>query len=152
MVQKTKIQHTRQLAVNKAIDAIYEGKYDKAFLTIKKYFKPKSSTYLFFKGWISQLNNKHVEAVSFFEKSIVANPLNQDALTGLVSSYLELDQLDKAYECAEQAVLLNKQDPRNLLSLAIVTSKKYRGQPREQYKSIELYKKAFELVKTFDLK
>jgi tetratricopeptide (TPR) repeat protein len=151
MVQKTRVQHTKQLAVNKAIDFVYSGKYNSALVVLKKHFKPNSSTQLFFKGWIAQLSNNHEKAVYFLEKAVVANPLNQDALTGLVTSYLELEQADKAYECAEQLVLINKEDPRTLLTLAIVKSKKHRGQPEEQSKAIELYKKAFELIDTFDI-
>ena len=146
MVQKTKLRNTKQLAINKAIDLVYGAKYTSALLTLKKYFKADDYTMLFFKGWIAQINNEHDKAIKFLEKSLTKNPLNQDALVGLSVSYLELGDFDRALECAEQCVLLNKQDPRNLVALATITAKKYRGNKQKQESALELYSKAFDLA------
>jgi len=149
MVQKTKLRntrHTKQLAINKAIDLVYQGKFTSALSTIKKHFKAEDDTSLFFKGWISQINNEHDKAVKFLEKSLTKNPLNQDALIGLTGSYLELNDYERALECAEQSLLLNKNDPRNITNLATVLARRYRGNEEKQLEAIDLYSKAFELV------
>lgn len=149
MVQKTKLRntrHTKQLATDKAIDLVYEGKFTSALALIKKHFKADEDIALFFKGWISQINNEHDKAIKFFEKSLTKNPLNQDALTGLTSSYVELNDYNRALECAEQCLLINKNDPRNIVNLATVTAKKYRGNINKQLEAIDLYSNAFDKV------
>ena len=149
MVQKTKLRNTRQvkqLAINKAIDLVYQNKISSALAVIKKNFKPEEATNLFFKGWIAQINNEHEKAIKYLEKSLTKNPINQDALIGLSSSYLELGDYNRALECAEQCVLLDKNDPKNLLTLATVTAKKHRGNVENQLKAVKLYSQAFELV------
>lgn len=148
MVQKTKLRNTKQLAINKAISLVYQAKFSSALSVIKKNFKSDDCTSLFFKGWIAQINNEHDKAIRLLEKSLTKNPINQDALIGLSASYLELGDFDRALECAEQCVLLNKQDPRNLVALATVISKKYRGKEDKQEKALELYSNAFEIVST----
>lgn len=148
MVQKTKLRNTKQLAINKAIDFVYQNKYTAALQTIKKSFKPDDYYSLFFKGWIAQLNNEHDKAIKLLEKSLTKNPINQDALTGLAASYLEVGDNEKALECAEQCVLLNNKDPRNLVTLATITAKQYRGNKEKQEKALELFNEAFELIST----
>jgi tetratricopeptide (TPR) repeat protein len=150
MVQKTKfrnIEQLKQLAINKAIDQVYNRKYLGALSTIKKHFKTEDATSYFFKGWISQLNREHDKAIKFFEKSLTQNPLNIDALTGLVSSYIEIGDYERAHECAEQCILINRKDPRNLVTLATVISKRYRGNVEKQREATSLFSEAFDLVK-----
>jgi len=151
MVQKTKLRNTgqlRQLAINKAIDSVQEGKFTGALSTIRKHFSSEDPTSYFFKGWVAQLSGDHVKAIKHFEKSLVKNPLNQDALTGLVGSYLELGDFERAHECAEQCMLLNRRDPKNLATLATVISKRYRGNRDKQQEAIKYYSEAFELTKS----
>jgi len=146
MVQKTKLRHTRQLAVNKAIDLVYQAKFNSAMSTLKKHFSSDDSTILFFKGWIAQINNEHNKAIKLLERSLTKNPINKDALIGLAVSYSELGDLDRALECAEQCVLIDKKDPRSLVSLATITSKKYRNNKEKQNKALEMYSNAFDLI------
>jgi tetratricopeptide (TPR) repeat protein len=150
MVQKTKfrdIGQLKQLAVNKAIEQVYNKKYTGALSTIKKHFKAEDSTSYFFKGWITQLNNDHIKAIKYFEKSLMQNPINQDALVGLVASYIEIGDFERAHECAEQCVLLNKKDPKNILTLATVISKRYRYNRDKQLEAVKYYNEAFDLIK-----
>lgn len=151
MVQKTKLRNTKQLAINKAIDLVYQAKFNTALSTLKKHFKPDDSTMLFFKGWIAQINNEHTKAIKLLEKSLTKNPINQDALIGLSVSYSEIGDLDRALECAEQCVLLNKKDPRNVTSLATIISKKHRGDLEHQTRALELYSNAFDLATTYSI-
>jgi tetratricopeptide (TPR) repeat protein len=151
MVQKTKLQNTKQLVINKAIDLVYQAKLTTALTLIKKNFKADDSIFLFFKGWIAQINNEHDKAIKYLERSLTKNPLNQDALIGLSASYTELGDFDRALECAEQCVLLDKNDPRNLTTLATITAKKYRGNIEKQQKAIDLYLQAFEIVSTLSI-
>jgi tetratricopeptide (TPR) repeat protein len=151
MVQKTKIRNTKQLVLNKAISLVYQTKFTTALALIKKNFKADDSISLFFKGWIAQINNEHDKAIKYLERSLTKNPINQDALTGLSASYTEIGDYDRALECAEQCVLLDKNDPRNLTTLATVTAKKYRGNVEKQQKAIDLYSQAFEIVSTLSI-
>jgi tetratricopeptide (TPR) repeat protein len=146
MVQKTKLRNTKQLAVNKAIDLVYQAKFSSALAVIRKNFKAEDYTSLFFKGWIAQINNEHEKAIKFLEKSLTKNPINKDALIGLTASYLELNDFNRALECAEQCVLLDNKDPKSLVTLATVISKKYRNNVEKQEKAIELYLQAFSTV------
>ena len=146
MVQKTKLRNTRQLVINKAIDLVYQNKIGSALALIRKNFKAEDTVFLFFKGWTHQINNEHEKAIKYLERSLTKNPINQDALTGLSSSYLELGDFNRALECAEQCVLLDNNDPRNLLTLATVIAKKHRGDIANQLKAIKLYSKAFNLA------
>jgi hypothetical protein len=151
MVQKTKLRNSgqlKQLAINKAIDSVYEGKFTGALSTIRKHFSSEDATSYFFKGWIAQLSGDHYKAIKYFEKSLLKNPLNQDALTGLAGSYLELGDFERAHECAEQCVLLNRRDPKNLTTLATVISKRYRGIQEKQEEAIRYFIEAFESVKS----
>jgi len=151
MVQKTKLRNSgqlKQLAINKAIDSVYEGKFTGALSTIRKHFSSEDATSYFFKGWIAQLSGDHYKAIKYFEKSLLKNPLNQDALTGLAGSYLELGDFERAHECAEQCVLLNRHDPKNLTTLATVISKRYRGIQEKQEEAIHYFIEAFESVKS----
>jgi tetratricopeptide (TPR) repeat protein len=148
MVQKTKLRNIKQLAINKAIDLVYQAKFTSALTLLKKHFKTEDATPLFFKGWIAQINNEHEKAIKFFEKSLTKNPINKDALVGLSASYLEVNDFNRALECAEQCVLLDNKDPRSLITLATVTAKKYRGNSEKQEKAVELYLQAFNIVKT----
>jgi tetratricopeptide (TPR) repeat protein len=151
MVQKTKLRNTgqlKQLAINKAIESVQDGKFTGALSTIRKHFSSEDPTSYFFKGWVSQLSGDHAKAIRYFEKSLVKNPLNQDALTGLVGSYLELGDFERAHECAEQCILLNKHDPRNLCILATVVSKRYRGDVDKQLQAIKYFSEAFSKVKS----
>jgi tetratricopeptide (TPR) repeat protein len=148
MVQKTKLRNTRQLIVNKAIDLVYQNKLSTALLLIKKNFKAEDAITLFFKGWTHQINNEHEKAIKFFEKSLTKNPINQDALIGLASSYLEIGDFNRALECAEQCVLIKANDPRTMLTLATVISKKHRGDVENQLKAIQFYSQAFSLMQT----
>lgn len=154
MVQKTKLRNTgqlKQLAINKAIESVQDGKFTGALSTIRKHFSSEDPTSYFFKGWIAQLSGDHSKAVKYFEKSLVKNPLNQDALTGLAGSYLELGDFERAHECAEQCVLLNKRDPKSLSTLATVISKRYRGNTEKQQEAIKYYSEAFNGVKNNSL-
>jgi tetratricopeptide (TPR) repeat protein len=148
MVQKTKLRNTKQLAINKAIDLVYQTKFTSALTLLKKHFKADDATPLFFKGWVYQINNDHEKAIKFFEKSLTKNPINKDALIGLSASYLEINDFNRALECAEQCVLLDNKDPRSLVTLATVTAKKYRGNSEKQEKAVELYLQAFNMVKS----
>ncbi len=147
MVQKTKLRDTKQLAVNKAIDSVQSGKFSKALNIIKKHFGNEASTTYFFRGWIAQLSGEHVKAIKLFEKSLIKSPINIDVLTGLAASYLEIGEYDKAQECAEQCLLLNKEDPKNLVTLATIVSKRYKQDTEKQKEAIQYYSQAFSLVK-----
>ena len=151
MVQKTKLRNTKQLALDKAISLVYQAKFTTALAIIKKNFKADDSISLFFKGWIAQINNEHDKAIKYLERSLTKNPLNQDALTGLSASYTEIGDYDRALECAEQCVLLDKNDPRNLTTLATVVAKKYRGNVEKQQRAIDLYSQAFETVSSLSI-
>jgi hypothetical protein len=39
MVQKTKLRNIKQLAINKAIDLVYQAKFTSALPLLKKHFK-----------------------------------------------------------------------------------------------------------------
>lgn len=150
MVQKAKLRNTgqvKQLAINKAIEDVYSGKFISALSTIRKHFKAEDSTSYFFKGWVSQLSGNHPKAIKYFEKSLIQNPFNLDALTGLAGSYLEINDFERAHEYAEQCVLLNKRDPKNLVTLATVISKRYRNIKDKQEEAIRYYSDAFDIVK-----
>ena len=151
MVQKTKLRNTKQLAINKAIDLVYQAKFSSALAVIRKNFKAEDYTSLFFKGWIAQINNEHEKAIKFLEKSLTKNPINKDALIGLTASYLELNDFNRALECAEQCVLLDNKDPKSLVTLATVISKKYRNNLEKQEKAIELYLQAFNTVSSVSI-
>lgn len=126
MVQKRKLQN-RQRALEEAVALVYKEEYAKAIRLVKKHFTVSDYRYLFLQGWIEQLQGNHVKAVSWLEKSLSKHPTNVDALEGLVVSYLQLKHLSFALECAEQLVVLEKDNPKYLFLLATVKSQYYRG-------------------------
>lgn len=126
MVQKRKLQD-RQRALAEAINLVYTGEHSKAIRLVKKHFTVKDYRYLFLKGWVEQLQGNHVKAISWLEKSLRKDPTNVDALEGLVVSYLQLKHFPFALECAEQLIVLEKDNPKYLFLLATVKSQYYRG-------------------------
>lgn len=126
MVQKRKLQN-RQRALAEAINLVYSGEYSKALRLVKNNHTVKDYRYLFLKGWIEQLQGNHIKAISWLEKSLRKEPTNVDALEGLVASYLHLKHFPFALECAEQLIVLEKDNPKYLFLLATVKSQYYRG-------------------------
>jgi tetratricopeptide (TPR) repeat protein len=123
MVHKKQLSYTKRLAANKIIDLLYQNKISAARALVKKNYKRNTELYYFFIGWISQLENKHDLSIQMFEKALILNPLNEDVLIGLAGSYLELNDFERAEECASHAVTINNKNPKNLLTLATVISK-----------------------------
>ena len=149
MVQKTKLRNTRELeTINAAIDLATTGCFDKAINLTKRKLSGIHYFSFFLKGWKAQAMNDHVKAISCFEQSLIKNPLNEDAITGLASSYLEIGEFSKAEECAEQLLLLNSKKPQNYLTYALVLSKKYKGNISKQLKATDNFSKAYNLLKT----
>lgn len=146
MVHKKQLSNTKKLAVNKAIDLMYSGKSADSLKVLKNHFSSNSDTILFFKGWKAQLENNHILAISLFEKSLIKNPLNEDALVGLATSYLEINNLSQALECAEQAILLNKNNPHSLLTMGVILVKSHPKDFSKQQKALEYLNTAYELA------
>jgi tetratricopeptide (TPR) repeat protein len=148
MVQKTKLRDNRELIViNNAIDLANAGCFDKAINLVKRKLNSVHYFSFFIRGWKEQAINNHAKAISYFEQSLIKNPLNEDAITGLASSYLELGEFSKAEECAEQLLLLNNKRPQNYLTYALVLSKKYKGNLEKQLKATDNFSKAFHMLR-----
>ena len=143
MVHKKQFSNTKRLAANKIIDLIYAGKLKTAYTLLKTNFKPNNELYYFLNGWISQLQGRHDIAVKLFEKALILNPLNDEVLTGLAGSYLELEEYDRAEECASHAVTVNSSNPKNLLTLATVVSKSNKSNKTVQAQADILFERAF---------
>ena len=149
MVHKKQFSNTKRLAANKIIELIYAGKLKTAYTLLKTNFKPNNELYYFLNGWISQLQGRHDIAVKLFEKALILNPLNDEVLIGLAGSYLELEEYDRAEECASHAVTVNSSNPKNLLTLATVISKASKSNKTVQAQADILFEQAFNMVKQF---
>lgn len=145
MVHKKQFSNTKRLAANKVIDLISSGKLSGAKACVKNNFKPKTELNYFFNGWIAQLEGKHADAIRLFERALLQNPLNEDTLIGLAASYLELNDFERAEECAQHAVAVNKNSPKNLLTLATILSKSAPTNKTVQSQAALLFEQAFEL-------
>ncbi len=144
MVHKKQLSYTKRLAANKIIDLIYEGKLAAAKAIIKKNYKPGSELFHFFYGWVNQMEGRHDLAITSFEKALIANPLNGEVLIGLAGSYLELNDFERASECAEHAITLNGKEPKNLLTMATILSKSKVKDRSVQLEADALFEKAFD--------
>jgi tetratricopeptide (TPR) repeat protein len=144
MVHTKQLSYTKRLAANKIIDLIYDGKLAAAKAIIKKNYKPGSELFHFFYGWINQMEGRHDLAITSFEKALIANPLNGEVLIGLAGSYLELNDFERASECAEHAITLNGKEPKNLLTMATILSKSKLKDRSAQLEADSLFEKAFD--------
>lgn len=123
MVHTKKLPNTKRIAHNKIIDLVNKGKFDSALMLVNKHFKKDSNQYLFFYGWVSQLQQKHSKAINYLEKALLLDPRNQDTLIGLAISYDALGDFNKALECCEHARLLFKNNAKVLFTLATISRK-----------------------------
>lgn len=144
MVQKTKI-HNQIKAKNKAIDLMTQGKASQALNIVKKNFKASSDIFLFFKGWSYEIVGDYTKAIKYFEKAIIANPANYDAMFALASCYQEIQEYTHAIECAEQCVLLDSNSPKSYYILGTTTSRKYRRDQERLKQASSYFSKAYNL-------
>lgn len=147
MVRQKKLSNTKLIAANQIIDLISSQKFDKAKQLVRKHFKPDSELSFFFNGWIWQLQGNHDKAIKLFEQSLLKNPINVDTLIGLAGSYLELEQFDRSIECAEHATLLDKNNPKTLLTLATCLSRSDKKNKKIQSRADAILSQAFDQVR-----
>jgi tetratricopeptide (TPR) repeat protein len=117
MVSKKELQYTELI-----IKLISEAKYVAAKVNIKSHLSKRKDLQYFFYGWIEQLQGTDVKAIDYFEHALAINPLNEDCLYGACSSYMNLNNIGSAIECAEQLILISKSD-RNMLLLGLCYAK-----------------------------
>jgi tetratricopeptide (TPR) repeat protein len=117
MVSKTELRH-----IDIITKLICESKFAAAKVNIKGHLNKSKDLQYFFYGWIEQLQGDDLNAISYFEKALAINPLNEDCLYGACSSYMNLNNIDNAIECAEQLMLIAQTD-RNRLILGLCYAK-----------------------------
>jgi tetratricopeptide (TPR) repeat protein len=117
MVSKKELQY-----IELVIKLISEAKYAAAKVNIKSHLAKRKDLQYFFYGWVEQLQGADINAIKYFEQALAINPLNEDCLYGACSSYMNLNNIDSAIECAEQLILISKSD-RNRLLLGLCYAK-----------------------------
>lgn len=142
MVYTKKIPNTKRVIHNKIIDLINNNSIDTAFLLINKHFKKSSKEYLFFYGWINQIQKKHNKAIQYLENTLLLDPYNEEVLLGLAISYDAIGDFNKALECCEHARILFKESANVLLTFAAISRKA----GVEPYVVIDLYIEALRLL------
>lgn len=152
MVYKKGVSNIKRVMLNKAITLFEQGKHSISLNIIKKTFGIDSDVYLFFLGWLQQIRGEHEKAILNFEKSLLKNPLNEDTYNGLTSSYLELGDYAKALLCAQQAIIINSNNPINHYIGGLVLAKINPTDDDTNKESLNYLLTALDLVNTSDTK